>query len=126
MNNSGVGAAKLDELRKSKKIDYYSKIQCTKSIYNGETEEYEEPLELMLINVSIGGLGIVSEKSFEKATILILNLKLEDENYKRVAAKVMWTIKKGNMFRLGLEITNISGRLYSHLSKLDNSITTTV
>ncbi len=126
MNNSGAEAAKLAELRKSKRIDYYSKIQCTKSIYNGETEEYEEPLELMLINISIGGLGIVSEKSFEKATVLILNLKLEGENYQRVAAKVMWTIKKGNMFRHGLEISNISGRLYSHLSRLDNSITTMV
>lgn len=126
MNNSSTEAAKLAELRKSKRIDYYAKIQCTKSIYNGNTEEYEEPLELTLINVSIGGLGIVSERSFEKAAVLVLNLRLEEENYEKVTAKVMWTIKKGDLFRYGLEISNISGRLYSHLSRLDNSITTTV
>lgn len=120
MNTSGA------ELRKSKRIDYCSKIQCTKSIYKGETEEYEEPLELMLINVSTGGLGIISERSFEKGTILILNLTLEEANYKKVAAKVMWTIKNGDKFRYGMEITNITGRLFSHLSRLDNSITTTV
>ncbi len=119
-------ASKLAELRKSKRIDYYSRLQCTKSIHKGETEEYEEPIELMLINISIGGLGIISERQFEKDTVLILNLTLEEENYKKVTAKVMWTVKKGDMFRHGIEISNISGRLFSHLSRLDNSITTTV
>jgi hypothetical protein len=126
MDTSVAEGAKFDELRKSKRIDCYSRIQCTKSMYNGETEEYEEPLELMLINVSISGLGIISERPFEKETILILNLMLEGVNYKKVTAKVMWTLKKGDKFRQGMEITNISGRLYTHLSRLDNSITTTV
>lgn len=114
------------ELRKSKRIDYCAKIQCTKSVFNGETEEYEEPLEFMLINVSTGGLGIISEKFFEKDTILFINLTLEEEVYKKVAAKVMWSLKNGDGFRYGMEIANISGRLFSHLSRLDNSITTTV
>lgn len=119
-------AVKPGDSRRSKRLDYYSKIQCIKSIYNGEAEEYKVPLQLMLINVSIGGLGIVSERQFEKGTILFLDIKLEDEEFKMVASKVMWTIKKGDMFRHGLEISNMSGRLYSRLSRLDNSITTTV
>jgi hypothetical protein len=126
MGTNGAEAAKLAEARKSKRIDYNAKIQCTKSIHSGETEEYEEPLELMLINVSIGGLGIISERLFEKDTTMILNLTLEGESYKKVAAKVMWTMEKGGKFRHGMEITNISGRLFSHLNRLDNSITTTV
>jgi hypothetical protein len=35
-------------------------------------------------------------------------------------------MEKGGKFRHGMEITNISGRLFSHLNRLDNSITTTV
>ncbi|HYE81329.1 MAG TPA: PilZ domain-containing protein [Clostridia bacterium] len=114
------------EMRRSKRIDYLSKIYCIKSINNGETEEYEEPLEMPLLNVSAGGLGIISGRLFEKGSVLVLRMKLEEISYDKVTAKVMWTIKKGDMFRHGLEITNISGKLYSHLSRLDNSITTTV
>lgn len=126
MDTNGIEAVKSAELRKNKRIDYYSKIQCIKSVYKGETEEYGEPLELMLINVSIGGLGIICERHYEKDTVLFLNIKLEEESFPKVAAKVMWTIKKGDMYRHGLEISNMSGRLYRHLSKLDNSVTATV
>lgn len=114
------------EMRRGKRIDYYSKIQCVKSIYNGVTEEYAEPLLLKLLNVSAGGLGIVSDKLLEKGSVLVLRIQLEEVSYDKVTAKVMWNIKKGNVYRYGLEITNISGRLYSHLSRLDNSITTMV
>lgn len=126
MNNNGVKAAKPEELRKSKRIDYYTKIQCTKSIYDGKTEAYDEPVELTLINVSAGGLGIICERHFEKDTMLFLNIKLGEESFQKVAAKVMWTLKKGDMYRHGLEISNMSGRMYRHLSQLDNSITATV
>lgn len=126
MEDNGIGALKPAELRGSKRINYYSNLQCTKSLYNGEAEEYAEPLQLTLINVSVGGLGIICDRHFEKDTVLLLNIRLEEENYDKVAARVIWTIKKGDMFRHGLEISNVSGRLYSHLSRLDNSITTTV
>ena len=114
------------EIRKGKRIDFFSQVFCIKSIYNGETEEYHEPLELTLLNVSLGGLGIVSDKLFEKGSVLVLRIKLEDVSYEKVTTKVIWNIKKSNKYRHGLEISNISGRLYSHLSRLDNSITTTV
>jgi hypothetical protein len=126
MNIGGAEISKTYNSRKSKRIDYYSKIQCTKSIQRGETKEYEEPLELMLISVSVGGLSIISEEPFEKGTILIFNLKLEETLYEKVSANVIWTIKKGDMFRNGLGIMNISGKLYRHLSRLDNGITTRV
>jgi c-di-GMP-binding flagellar brake protein YcgR len=126
MSTGEAGAATFNELRKNKRIDYYSMLQCTKSVCNGEAEEYEEPLQLVLINVSAGGLGIICQRNYQKDTVLFLNMKLEDQIYEKVTAKVMWTIKKGDMYRHGLEITNMSGRLYRHLSRLDNSITTTV
>ncbi|KUO77035.1 MAG: hypothetical protein APF77_17375 [Clostridia bacterium BRH_c25] len=127
MESGGIKKSEnFDEMRKSKRIDYFSKVYCTKRIYNGETEEYEEPHELMLLNVSSEGLGIVSDRLYEKGSVLLLRMKLEDVCYEKVTVKVMWTIRKGDMFRHGLEIINISGKLYSHLSRLDNSITTTV
>lgn len=126
MNVGGAEVSKPDNSRKNRRIDYYSKIQCTKSIQGGESEEYEEPLELILISVSVGGLSIISEKRFEKDTILIFNLKLENAFYEKVTANVIWTIKKGDMFRNGLGIMNMSGRLYKHLSQLDNGITARV
>lgn len=114
------------EMRKSKRIDCFSRIYCIKSINNGETEEYGEPLLLTLLNISSGGLGIASDKLFEKGTILVLRMMLEDISYDKVTAKVIWNIKIGGTYRHGLKLTNISGRLYNHLSRLDNSITTIV
>ncbi|MGE5631202.1 MAG: PilZ domain-containing protein [Caulobacteraceae bacterium] len=115
-----------ENLRKSKRIDYYAKIYCTKYTANGETKDLEKPLELILLNISTVGLGIISETSFEIGTVLVLNIKLEEKNYQKVSARVIWNIKKGDMYRQGLEIINISGKLFTHLGKLDNSITATV
>ncbi|MEA4848596.1 MAG: PilZ domain-containing protein [Clostridiaceae bacterium] len=118
--------SKRDDSRKNKRVGYYSKIQCIKSIQGDKTEEYEEPLELTLINISAGGLGIISEKTFEKDAVLTFNLKLEEKEYKRVLARVIWIMEKDGKFKYGLEIVNMSGRLYKHLSLLDNGIMTTV
>jgi len=126
MKSKGTEASKPANKRKSRRIDYYSKIQCIKSTYRGRTEEYEIPLELTLINISVGGLGIISEKPFEKDTVLVLSFNLEEEKYEKVSAKVMWMMKMGDMYRHGLEIMNVSGKLFKHLSMLDNSIATKV
>ncbi|HWR61598.1 MAG TPA: PilZ domain-containing protein [Clostridia bacterium] len=112
--------------RKGKRISYYSKIYCSKSMNNGQAEEFEEPVEMTLRDVSEGGLGVVCSRLFEKGSVLVLSITLEEVNYQKVTAKVMWTIKKDDAYRHGLEVMNLSGKLYRHLSKLDNSITTTV
>jgi len=126
MKSKVTDASKPANKRKIRRIDYYSKIQCIKSTCEGRTEEYEIPLELTLINISVGGLGIISEKPFEKDAVLILSFKLEEVKYEKVSAKVMWMMKMGDMYRHGLEIMNVSGKLFKHLSMLDNSITTKV
>lgn len=126
MDFGGTEDKNFVEMRKSKRIDLLSKIYCSKCIYNGDTEEYSEPIELTLLNVSVGGLGIVSDKLFEKGSVLVLRMDLEEVSYEKVTAKVMWNMKKGDVYRHGLEITNLSGKLYRHLSQLDNSMATTV
>lgn len=112
--------------RKSKRISYHSKIYCSKCMYDGKAEEYEEPVEMTLHDVSSGGLGVVCGRLFERGSVLVIDITLEDASYEKVSAKVMWTIKKDGAYRHGLEIMNLSGKLYRHLSRLDNSITTTV
>lgn len=112
--------------RKSKRISYYSKIYCSKSMSEGKAEEFEEPVEMTLHDVSSGGLGVICDRLFERDSVLVLAITLEDVCYEKVTAKVMWTIKKEGLYRHGLEIMNLSGKLYRHLSRLDNSITTTV
>lgn len=113
-------------MRKGRRTEYYSKIYCTKYIEGGQAKEFDKPLEMILLNVSTGGLGILSETLYDNGIVLVLNIKLEEKYYEKVHARVMWSIKKGDMYRHGLEIINISGKLFSHLRKLDNSITTIV
>ena len=122
MKSKGMEASKPAGKRKSRRIDYYSKIQCIKNTYKGRTEEFEMPLELTLINISVGGLGIISENPFEKDTVLVLSFKLEEEKYEKVSAKVMWMMKMGDMYWYGLEIMNVFGKFFKYLSMFDNSI----
>ncbi len=112
------------EMRKSKRIEYYSKIQCIKYFFNGSEFEVDIPIEVMLINISVTGLGIISDRKFEDNTILVLNMALEDVLYENISAKVIWSAKTGSTYRHGLQICRLSGRLFSHLSKLDNSVIT--
>lgn len=126
MNAGETEEKRLTNFWKSRRMEYYSKIYCTKCIEGGQAREFDKPIELILLNVSTGGLGILSETLFENGAVLALDMKLEEENYEKVSARVMWGIKKGNMYRYGLEIINISGKLFNHLRRLDNSIITRV
>ena len=112
--------------RQSPRIEYYSKICCKKALVKDEEFEFEEPLELIVINVSERGFGVLSAKHFDVGTILSLNIVLEEVEYEKISARVIWEIKKGDMYRLGLLIINISGRLFSHMSKFNNSISVDV
>ncbi len=112
--------------RKSKRINYSARICCTKSMNDGGVEEFEEPVEMLLHDVSAGGLGVICDRLFEGGSVLVLSITLEEVLYEKVTARVMWTIDKEDTYRHGLEIMNLSGKLFRHLSRLDNSITTTV
>ena len=112
--------------RKNKRINYNTKIYCTKSMNNGKAEEFEEPVEMLLHDVSSGGLGVICGRLFDRGSVLVLSMTLEEMHYEKVTARVMWTIEKDDSYRHGLEIMNLSGKLFRHLSQLDNSIMTTV
>jgi hypothetical protein len=79
-------------------------------------------VELPLLNISSGGLGVISEDKYENGAMMVLNIKLEEAYYERILAKVMWQVPTEGAYRYGLAISNISGKMYTHLSKLDNSI----
>lgn len=117
---------KESDKRESKRIDLISKIYCKKYFEGGQAKEFENAMEFTLLNVSIGGLGITTEVPFENGSVLILDIQLGDERFKNLSARVIWSIKKGNIYRYGLEIINLSGKLFSYLRKLDNSITAQV
>lgn len=115
-----------NELRRHKRIDLHSKVYCTKYISEGKEIELEAPIELMLLNISASGFGVISPTPFEKDSLLVLNITLEEEKYERVSARVIWETAKGNQYRQGLTISNMSGKLFTHISKLDNSIKTEI
>ncbi len=111
------------ESRKSTRVGCTSKISCTKYTYSGGAEECDSLIELTLINASAGGIGVLTDKTFEIESILTLKIELDGISYEKVTGKVAWGMKKSDKNFYGLEITNMSGRLYRHLSKIDNSIT---
>ncbi|MFZ5351336.1 MAG: PilZ domain-containing protein [Bacillota bacterium] len=110
------------EKRRSRRIPQSSKLYCHKYLFCGDEIELKQPLVMELMNISVDGLGIKAEQKFEDSTILILDIVLEDILYEKITAKILWGIPYNGVYRYGLEISALSGRLYKHLCSLDNSI----
>ncbi len=131
MNSNSSKAKAADsreafDMRRHKRMGQQSKAYCKKYISEGREVEPESPLEMELLDISAGGLGVMSPVSLDKGSMLVLNIILEGERYDRVSARVIWEIPTEGFYRQGLIIMNISGRLFTHITKLDNSITTEI
>jgi len=68
------------------------------------------PIEISLVDISLGGLGIKSNIGLELDTTLSINLQLEDTNYV-VIGKVMWCREDGNLFNCGLKLIYMPSEL---------------
>ncbi len=107
--------------RKHIRTKYYQKINCY-SYYDttGKQISLDKPIEIIMVNISLGGAGLICEKKFEAGTVFVLNFYLDRIPYNQLF-KILWCEKAGEMYRVGTEIINISTNLFKHLKEYELS-----
>jgi len=101
-------------------------IQCLQCISEGEIIKYEPSLKIQVVNISIEGLCISTEKVFKKGTVLEFNIALGDTLYESILATIIWSIKNENIYKYGLHIKNITGQFNNHIYEMKSGFSTSI
>lgn len=117
---------RIDERRANFRLSYNTVVLCSKCILDGRIETYDPPLEMQVVNISMDGLCISTSKVFMEGAVLEFDMALEEIIYKNTFARIMWLIKSDRTYRYGLNIKNMTGRLSTHICKLENRISESV
>ncbi len=72
------------------------------------------PIEISLIDMSLGGLGIKSSIMLENDTTISINIQLEGTN-NVVIGRVVRCTKEGNLYNCGLKLIYIPSELKDYL-----------
>lgn len=109
----------VDDNRKSARLTCGAIIQCSKCISEGKINKYESPLEIQVVNISNEGLCISTTEVFKEGAVLEFNIAMEDTLYKSISGTIIWSIKNENIYKYGLQIKNITGKLGTHINDMD-------
>ncbi|WP_026893624.1 PilZ domain-containing protein [Clostridiisalibacter paucivorans] len=107
----------LDYKRVHSRIMYSTRLECYRYYENNELKRYNPPMELIMFDLSLGGIGVISEEYLKIGNVLMFTLKLNIMPY-QVMAKVVWTYKIGHMYRSGLEFVGMPNGLVREIKEL--------
>jgi len=89
--------------------------------------EIDEPIELafnneavpgVLVDLSATGMCILTFASIAIGTDISMTVNLPGFKSKPLAGKVVWTIKKGEMFRTGIAFNSIDPLDFRHINRM--------
>jgi hypothetical protein len=95
---------------------YMQRIECN-TLFDGVESEpsyLAEPLEFIIIDLSMGGIGIISEYEIMLGTILFFNLSLDNIEYK-IKCKVVYCFQNSDKYRACLRIVGRDMKFIRHL-----------
>lgn len=105
------------ESRVHHRINYREKINIFQYYNNsGNLVKLAVPIEMVVFDVSLGGLGVLSDKSLENGSVIEFTLYLENIPY-AVLSKIVWVDNNGKYFKYGLEIIGHNNMMFRHLKK---------
>lgn len=110
---------KIKDSRKFQRINQGINTQCNTYYINDELIEAIPPIDLVMTNVSEGGIGVLSHDILPLESVLIFNIDFGLDTYK-VMAKVIWSKKEDELFKSGLEFVSIPYALKEALSLYEN------
>jgi len=103
--------------RQFNRIKHEDKVLCYR-YFNGEgLVELDKPLELIVVDISVGGVGLKSKQTFNNGSVLIFDLDFGLSKYK-VQAKVLWSIQQDDYSRIGLKFVSMPNTLKKELNDL--------
>lgn len=103
------------ERRREKRISRIGIIESFNFHSTSQSVAINAPMEISLIDISIGGLGIKSSTYLEIDTTISVHIQLETDNYV-VIGKVVWCRKEGNLYNCGLKLIYMPEELHEFLN----------
>jgi len=106
----------LLEKRRYVRIRYIQSIACKTMSSSLEAEPVTlfPPLMLTTCDLSVGGIGIISDTEISEGTILDLNLTLDEISY-NIKCAVVYCIQNKDKYRIGLKIALKDKAFIKHL-----------
>ncbi len=99
--------------RRNKRLQNLGMIESFNFHNNNQDVVINSPLEISLIDISAGGLGIKSNIPLTEATTLSIAISYEDVNYV-VIGRVVWCRREEDIYNCGLKLIYMPADL-SHL-----------
>lgn len=98
------------------RIRHLQRIECTAMSDSIEEEPYslKHPLELMISDLSMGGIGIISDSKIDVGKVLFIRINLDNILYD-IKCEVMYCFRNDDKFRAGLKIVQREKRFIQHL-----------
>jgi len=98
------------------RVRHIQKVNCT-VMYdkNGmQPIELPKPIQLLVIDVSMGGIGVISEQEINVGDILGIQLILDNIPYD-IKCEVVYCFPSENKYRAGLKLAQKDKRFVKHL-----------
>ena len=98
------------ERRREKRLSQLGMIESFNFHSSQHNVVINTPVEISLIDLSVGGLGIKSNVELENDTTISINIQVDEMNYV-VIGRVVWCTKEGNLYNCGLKLIYIPSEL---------------
>ncbi|HAS73295.1 MAG TPA: hypothetical protein DCS67_04035 [Clostridiales bacterium UBA8960] len=109
------------ERRREKRIEKLGVIESFNFHASHQGVVINSPVEISLVDISIGGLGIKSNVKLENDTTLSIAIELEETNHV-VIGKIVWCSKEDHYFNCGLKLIYMPPELHDFLEDaMENS-----
>lgn len=102
------------ERRREKRLSQLGMIESFNFHSSQHNVVINAPVEISLIDMSAGGLGIKSNVELENDTTISINIEVDDMNYV-VIGRVVWCKQEGNLYNCGLKLIYIPSELRDYL-----------
>ncbi|WP_432408133.1 hypothetical protein [Wukongibacter sp. M2B1] len=104
--------------REELKIEYFEKIHLYNYYHKGQPVKLSSSCELIMLNISLDGLSVVTEKKFEVEDILLINITFDGIPFDKILSKVKNLNKIGEMYKMCLEFIGIPNFLFQKLKNV--------
>jgi len=106
----------LADRRLYARVLYMQRIRCTTLFESIDSEPtvLMSPMEFMVIDLSMGGIGIICEQEIPVGTILSFKLPLDNITYE-IKCEVVYCFYNSDKYRTGLKIVDRDKNFIRHL-----------
>lgn len=106
----------LTDRRFYTRVIYMQTVECNTIMDSIESEPVLliKPIEFMIIDLSMGGIGVTCENMLNIGTILVFNITLDNIAY-GIKCEVVYCFQNDEKFRAGLKLVNKEKKFIRHL-----------